>query len=566
MSVIDTHFLFKSDGFTMLHKLTIKNFALIDHLEMDFKDGFTIITGETGAGKSILLGGLSLILGKRADMTSLKDKEKKCIIEGEFLLKKYKLETFFEENDIDYEELSIIRREILPSGKSRAFINDTPVVLSTLIELSDKLIDLHSQHETLQLANVNYQFKIIDALAKNDSHLESYKKGMDVYNKLATDLEQLLETQKEAKQQYDYNLFLFQELEQANFKVGEQEILEETLEKLNNVEAIKQSFSEAINLANNDEFGLKTNLNSLKSSINKIASYSKEYETLAERIVSLDIELDDIVNELESADESIDLSPQEIESYNERLRLIYDLEKKHSVSTILELSKIEESLSEMLGHVDNAAEIITTKNKEIKEIEKKLNDVASQIHNRRAKVIPMFKKNLEDSLSNLAMKNTKFLINLNQKETFFRNGKDELEVLFSANKGADFKSLKKVASGGEMSRIMLSVKFLLSKHTSLPTILFDEIDTGVSGEVSNKMAVIMKDMSQNMQVISITHLPQIAAKGDHHFKVFKQDVERKTMTDVKILDKENRINEIAEMLGGKEMANSAIEHAKQLLS
>ena len=290
------------------------------------------------------------------------------------------METFFEENDIDYEDFSIIRREILPSGKSRAFINDTPVILSTLNELSDKLVDLHSQHETLQLANVNYQFKIIDALAKNDSHLDSYKKGMNIYNKLTTDLKQLLETQKEAKQQYDYNLFLFQELEQANFKEGEQEILEETIEKLNNVEAIKQSFNEAINLANDDNFGLKTNLNSLKNSINKIASFSKEYETLAERITSLDIELDDIVNELESADESIDLSPQEIENYNERLRLIYDMEKKHSVSSILELSKIEESLSEKLGHVDNADEIISTKNSEIKEIEKKLNDVASQIH------------------------------------------------------------------------------------------------------------------------------------------------------------------------------------------
>ena len=550
----------------MLQKLTIKNFALIDHLEMNFKDGFSIITGETGAGKSILLGGLSLILGKRADMSSLKNKEKKCVIEGEFLLEKYELAPFFEDNDIDYEESSIIRREILPSGKSRAFVNDTPVVLNTLSELSDKLVDLHSQHETLQLANVKFQFKIIDALAKNDLQIESYKKGLGVYNELTLGLKQLLETQKEAKQQYDYNHFLFQELEQADFKDGEQEVLEETLEKLNNVETIKQSFVEAINLANNDDFGLKTNLNSLKNSINKIASYSKDYENLAERINSLDIELDDIVNELENADESIDLSPQEIENYNERLRLVYDVQKKHSVASIIELLEIKESLSQKLNTVDNAAEIIMTKKHEIMEVEKKLNDVASQIHKRRAKAIPIFKKNLEESLSNLAMTNTNFLINLNPRDTFFSNGKDELEVLFSANKGGDFKSLKKVASGGEMSRIMLSVKLLLSKHTSLPTILFDEIDTGVSGEVSKKMASIMQEMSKNMQVISITHLPQIAAKGDHHFKVYKEDIEGKTMTDVKILDKQDRINELAEMLGGKEIANSAIEHAKQLLS
>ncbi len=550
----------------MLQKLTIKNFALIDHLEMNFNEGFSIITGETGAGKSILLGGLSLILGKRADLSSLKNKEKKCVIEGEFLLEKYKLATFFEENDMDYEELSIIRREILPSGKSRAFVNDTPVVLSKLNELSDKLVDLHSQHETLQLANVNFQFKIIDALAKNEPYLESYKKEMAVYKDRTKALSQLIESQKEAKQQYDYNLFLFQELEQANFKDGEQEVLEETLEKLNNVEAIKQSFAEAINLTSNEEFGLKTNLNALKNTINRIASYSKDYESLAQRITSLDIELDDIFNELEIADETIDISPQEIETFDDRLKLIHTIQKKHSVASISELLEIKDSLAIKLEYVDNEGEIIEKMKSDIKEVEGKLNKLALQIHKARIKVIPALKENLETSLSNLAMKNTQFQFNLVQGDAFYHNGKDELELLFSANKGVDFKSLKKVASGGEMSRIMLSVKYLLSQHTNLPTILFDEIDTGVSGEVSNKMAAIMKEMSGHMQVISITHLPQIAAKGDHHFKVFKEDVSGKTMTDVKTLQNEERVNELAEMLGGKELANSAIEHAKQLLS
>jgi DNA repair protein RecN (Recombination protein N) len=550
----------------MLQKLSIKNFALIDTLEMNFQEGFTIITGETGAGKSILLGGLSLILGKRADLSSLKDREKKCVIEGEFSVKNYKLNSFFKENDIDFEEISIIRREILPSGKSRAFINDTPVVLSTLSELSEKLIDIHSQHQTLQLADVNFQFKIIDALAKNDAYLSSYKRGLLVYNKLSKELKELVASQEAEKQQYDYNLFLLKELEQADLKEDEQKFLEETLEKLNHVEVIKQSFAEAIVLANNDEFGLKSNFNNFKATINKLASYGKDYEHLAERINSLTIEFDDIVEELEKADEQIDLSPQEIENYNERLQLIYDLQKKHSSATITEVLEIKEALSVKVDHVDNASGIIASKENEIKEVEDKLDDLATKIHDSRAKVIPDLKKKLEQFLADLAMDNTRFQFNLTKGETFFTNGKDELNLLFSANKGSNFESLKKVASGGEMSRIMLSVKALLSKYSSLPTILFDEIDTGVSGEVSNKMAAIMKTMSENMQVISITHLPQIAAKGNHHFKVFKEDIATKTITNVKQLNANERVIELAEMLGGKDLADSAIEHAKQLLS
>ncbi len=549
----------------MLQKLSIKNFALIDHLEMNFQEGFTIITGETGAGKSILLGGLSLILGKRADLSSLKDKEKKCIIEGEFLVKKYNLTSFFAAYDIDFEEISIIRREILPSGKSRAFINDTPVVLNTLTELSEKLVDIHSQHQTLQLADVNYQFKIIDALAQNEPYLVSYKKSLFIHNELSKELNELLISQETAKQQHEYHLFLYQELVAASLKENEQKVLEETLDKLNNVEAIKQSFAEALSLVNSEEFGLNISLNSFKNCLNKLASYSKDYEFLAQRIQSLKIEFEDVVDELEKADDQIDLSPQEIENYNERLQLIYDLHKKHSVTTITELLEIQETLSVKIDEVENASEIVTQKEEEIQHLEEKLNRFAGQLHDARLSIIPTFKKQLEESLADLAMENTRFQIDLTKSETFFANGKDALSVLFSANKGSNFESLKKVASGGEMSRIMLSVKAILSKHTNLPTILFDEIDTGVSGEVSNKMAVIMKVMSQNMQVISISHLPQIAAKGDHHFKVFKEDLETKTLTNVKELSAEERVKELAEMLGGKDISDSAIEHAKQLL-
>jgi len=550
----------------MLQKLSIKNFALIDDLTVDFNTDFTIITGETGAGKSILLGGLGLILGKRADLSVLKNSEKKCTIEGEFFIKQYNLTSFFEENDLDFEELSIIRREILPNGKSRAFVNDTPVKLNILAELSEKLIDIHSQHQTLQLADTGFQFKILDALANNINYLNSYKISLTIYGKLNKELNELIKTHQDAKQQYDYNLFLLNELNDATLEIDEQEFLEKTLAKLNNIESIKQSFIEALNTANNDQFGIKSSLHSFKNNVAKLASISKDYENLFERINSIDIEFDDIANELERANDEIAISPQEIESYNDRLSQIYGLQKKHNVSSIAELLKIQESLSLKLDNVNNAYQILESKKNEIDKIESQLNKLGVELHNSRLKVIPDLKDQLEGTLAVLAMKNTRFKIELKESDTFLSNGKDELQILISANKGSNFESLKKVASGGEMSRIMLSVKALLAKHIDLPTIIFDEIDTGVSGEVANKMAAIMKRMSAKMQVISITHLPQIAAKGKHHFKVFKQEINSKTITDIKLLNDRERIKELAEMLGGKDIAKSAIEHAKQLLN
>ena len=550
----------------MLQKLSIKNFALIDDLTVDFNTDFTIITGETGAGKSILLGGLGLILGKRADLSVLKNSDKKCTIEGEFFIKQYSLKSFFEKNDLDFEELSIIRREILPNGKSRAFVNDTPVKLNILVELSEKLIDIHSQHQTLQLADAGFQFKILDALANNMNYLDSYKSSLMLYGKLNKELNELLKTNQEAKQQYDYNLFLLNELNDASLKIDEQEILEETLAKLNNIESIKQYFIEALNTANNDQFGIKSSLHSFKTNVSKLASISKDYDNLFERINSLNIEFDDIANELEKANDEITISPQEIENYNDRLGLIYLLQKKHNVSSIAELLELQESLSLKVDNVNNASQILESKKNETDKVKRQLNKLALELHKTRIKVIPDLKNQLEATLAGLAMKNTRFKIELKAGDTFLANGKDELQILISANKGSNFDSLKKVASGGEMSRIMLSVKALLSEHINLPTIIFDEIDTGVSGEVANKMAVIMKGMSDKMQVISITHLPQIAAKGKYHFKVFKQEINNKTITDIKLLSDRERIKELAEMLGGKDIAKSAIEHAKQLLS
>ena len=550
----------------MLTKLSINNYALINQLSIDFSNGLSIITGETGAGKSILLGALGLVLGNRADLSSLKDTSKKCVIEAEIAVKNYQLEDFFNEVDLDYEANTILRREILPSGKSRAFVNDTPVTLSVLNELKSKLIDIHSQHQTLQLSDTNFQFTVLDALAKNQQKIASYKRGLQELNSLKKEFTELENQQREANQQYDYNLHLFNELEEANLQVGKQLELEEKLEKLNNVEEIKLNLSEAIQTASNDELGLQTLLYNLENNLNKISSFSKEYEELSNRISSIKIELDDVVSELENEYENVDFNPLELEKYNDRLQLIYNLQKKHYVSSIEELQQIHFNLSEKVSHVENGEEIINKKQEQINLVAKKLDEVATLISNARQKVIPKLTRELEVLLTDLGMPNARFSINNTQSETYYTNGKDELEFLFSANKGGSFGELKKVASGGELSRIMLSIKKILSENINLPTIIFDEIDTGVSGEVSNKIASIMQQMSKHMQVITITHLPQIAAKGNQHYKVFKQDVNGETISNLKRLSTDERIVEIAEMLSGKDISDSAITHAKELLN
>jgi DNA repair protein RecN (Recombination protein N) len=549
----------------MLQSLSIKNYALIDDLNVTFSDGFSIITGETGAGKSILLGALSIVLGKRADLSTLKNKEEKCIVEAEFLITKFELQSFFEENDLDFEERTIIRREILPNGKSRAFINDTPTTLNVLTELSEHLIDVHSQHQTLELADVEYQFLIIDALADTKKFIESYKKGLLVRRNLLSDLQQLLESQKEAQKQYDYNSHLLNELTEASFKEDEQEFLEETLDKLNHVEEIKNLLVEAQQIADSEEIGLSDMLNKYTAIASKLSSYGKEYESLFERMQSLKIEFEDIHNEVEKTSDSLEYSPSEIEKYNNRLQLLYNLQKKHQVSSIKELQEKQQILNEKVAVVDNAAEIINAKKEEIKEVESKLNKLADTIHSNRSNVIPELIKKLENTLKLLEMAHTSFRISVTKKADFFTNGKDELEFLISTNKGSSFESIKKIASGGEMSRIMLAVKSILSNYSDLPTIIFDEIDTGVSGEVSNRIASVMETMSKNMQVIAITHLPQIAAKGQHHYKVFKTSIDNTIKTDIKQLSATERIEEVAEMLSGKNISESALVHAKQLL-
>ena len=550
----------------MLTQLSINNYALINHLSIDFSSGLSIITGETGAGKSILLGALGLVLGNRADLSSLKDTSTKCIVEAKVAISNYSLQDFFISVDLDYEPETIIRREILPSGKSRAFVNDTPVTLNVLNELRSKLIDVHSQHQTMQLSDASFQFEILDALAKNTDRIASYKRGFIQLGSLKKELLSLETAQKEANKQYDYNLHLFTELEDASVKEDEQSGLEEKLEKLNNIEDIKLNLSESLELSIHEEVGLQYVLNTLEFKISKIASFSKEYQELADRITSIKIEMDDIVSELETANENVDFNPNEVEEINDRLQLLYNLQKKHYVNSNQELLLVFEQLSDKVRQVESAEGDLNNKKEQIAAISKKLDVVAEKISKARTSAIPKLTKQLEFLLTDLGMENARFSIKATPTNTYFSTGKDTLEFLFSANKGGNFGELKKVASGGELSRIMLSVKKVLSENTQLPTIIFDEIDTGVSGEVSNKIAAIMGQMGNNMQVIAITHLPQIAAKGSSHYKVYKEEINGVTTTNLKQLSTEERIKEIAEMLSGKDISDSAIMHAKELLS
>lgn len=550
----------------MITSLSIKNYALIEKLSIDFSKGFSIITGETGAGKSIILGALGLVLGKRADLTSLKNKEEKCIIEAQFEISKYNLKDFFEANDLDYEDDTIIRREILPSGKSRAFINDSPVNLQELQDLSLFLIDIHSQQQTQELSDEMVQFKIIDAVANNADIILEYQKLLKAYKTDKSKLNALLKKQSDSGKEQEYNTFLLNELIAAKLKSGEQEELEAEFEKLNNVEVIKEALDKSLVIANEEQFGVFHNLNEIKASLQKIAPFSAEYQSLFERITSVAIEFDDVSGELQNASEKLLNDPERLELTNQKLQLIYNLQKKHQVVTVDELLQIQVSLENAVIELGNIEEEITLLTNSIEEKGKELDVFSAAIHQNRATAIPVLSNKLISILETLGMPNVRFNIELLPSETYFQNGKDELQFLFSANKGTDFGLLKKVASGGEMSRIMLAVKAILAQYSKLPTLIFDEIDTGVSGEIAIRMGEIMKEMSQNMQIFAITHLPQIAAKGDSHFKVFKSTVDNDTQSELKLLLPNERIIEIAQMLSGANISDSALNHAKELLN
>jgi len=550
----------------LLTSLSIKNYALIDNLEVNFNSGLSIITGETGAGKSILLGGLSLILGKRADLNSLKDKTQKCIIEAVFDITNYNLNKLFETEDLDYESQTIIRREILPSGKSRAFVNDSPVNLNSLQILAQQLIDIHSQHQTLQLVSNDFQFQVIDALANNDKLLQDYTLQLTLYKNLEKELQELLNFQTEAIKEHDYNSFLLNELVEANLENVNLQDLEEEYETLNNVEDITEKLSLSNQLLSNEDVGVLQTLLELKNTFQKLSGFSIKYEDLFNRIDSGLIELNDIQDEIELLQENLDADPNRLEEVNSKLQAVHNLMQKHVAEDVNKLVQIKNELEDKVSITENLDENIQQMQTEIANAKNKLIQVSKKIHKNREEAIPSLSNQLETILANLGIPNAQFNITLNLVDSFYKNGSDELSFLFSANKGGNFNELKKAASGGELSRIMLVIKLILSKYIQLPTIMFDEIDSGVSGEVSNKMADIMLQMSETMQVFAITHLPQIAAKGHTHFKVYKEDVDEVTRTNLVKLNHDERIIEIAQMLSGIEVSNSAIIHAKQLLN
>ena len=549
----------------MLQKLTVQNFALIESLDVSFYKGLSTITGETGAGKSLLLGALGLIIGKRADTSVIKNSEKKCVVEAVFNISAYDLNSFFESEDLDYETETYVRREILPSGKSRAFVNDTPVNLKVLQNLGERLIDIHSQHQTLEITQSNFQFYILDALAQTQKELASFTRGLKQLKTAQKELQKLQENELRLKEEYTYNSHLLNELTEAKVQPDEQQEQEELLEKLNNTEEIQERLNFAVNTITAETLGAFDQLREVKMSLQKIAHLSGEYQELSDRVDSLCIELDDIRSSAELQSEQVESDPSTLQQLNDRLQLLYTLQKKHQVGNNSELLQIQEQLQEKVSVTENMQSAIEDATHQIDDITSKLNILADKIHTKRKKVLKNLTSNLEEILSQLGMQNASFNPVLERVSEFNAYGADQFELLFSANKGGNFGTLKKVASGGELSRIMLAVKMLLSQHIQLPTIIFDEIDTGVSGEVAQQMAQLLKEMSTTQQVFSITHLPQIAAKGVVQFKVYKEDSEGVTKTYLKQLSEKERVAEIAEMIGGKQLTNAAQEHAKSLL-
>ena len=550
----------------MLTKLSIKNFALIDSLEIDFSNGFSIITGDTGSGKSILLNALSLIVGKRADHTSLKNDQFKCIIEGEFDLKSYELKKIFLENDLDYFQHSILRREILPNGKSRSFVNDSPVKLEIMKSIGEKLVDIHTQSQSLVSSKDDFFFSLIDSLSEQQNIVTNFSQNLSIYKEMNLELEKLNRLNASLQNDYDYNQFLFNELNNAKLRDGEQEELEESLKVLKNSEEIILSLNEIDNLFQNDPNCIENQIRNLNSILNNLSNYSDKFQEYKNRIESVLIELDDVKLELRNSSLNFNHSSSDLEGFESRLNLIYSLQKKHSVNSILQLIELKDNLKKKLddNHVvgidiDNLKNDILIKESLLKEQSKKISIS-------REKVLPNLKIEIESILSSLGMENASFVFNLSKSLKYNKFGIDVIDVLFSANKGIDFAPLFKVVSGGELSRILLTIKSILSHHLNLPTMIFDEIDTGVSGEMSNAMANLMLKMSKKMQIISITHLPQVAAKGNHHYNIYKYESLGATNTEIKKLNNRERVEEIAKMLSGDKISSSALNHAKQLLN
>ena len=549
----------------MLKEITISNYALIDYLRIDLSKGFTSITGETGAGKSIILGGLSLALGKRAEPNLVKDKTKKCFVDLLFSLKSLELKNLFNSLNLDYDTLTTIRREIIPSGKSRAFVNDTPVNLEILQKLSFELIDIHSQFQNHFIIKEEYQMDILDLLAKNQNLIEKYTLNFSYFKEVKNKINKLESSRFNMNQEKDYNTYLLNEINSIDFS-DSLDSMEKALKKISNSEEINTTFNQISNILQNEENGISIKLNEVRVSLKKITNISNEYKRIFERIESIIIELDDIVRDVRNENDIMEFNPEMREILSEKLEKIYSLFRKHQVDKLDDLILIKGRLEKKVSETENIDAIINEEKKKLAELELTLNELSKKISQQRKKVIPVLKSQMEKLLKDMGMVNTSFKIELYDSDIFLNKGRDKLLFNFSANKGGLLGPLSKTASGGELSRIMLALKSILSNYKNLPTIIFDEIDTGVSGEIANCIGRIMKSMSINMQVISITHLPQVAAKANNHLKVFKITRNEKTSTELKNLNFNERVSEIAEMLSGDESAVSAYDLAKELLN
>lgn len=550
----------------MLKHLLVKNYAIIDNLEIDFHSGLNIITGETGAGKSILLGALGLILGNRAEVNILKDKENSCVVEGTFNLEGYGLEPLFAENDIDFQPNTVIRRHINPSGKSRAFVNELPVNLNLLKDIVGRVIDIHSQHQSLLLGNAGFQLSVIDSFVGNGNLLDEYKTHYTRFRELTTQLEELMQRAQQAKTDLDYLQFQLNQLEEMNLVEAEEQELEQLQQQLTHSEDIQLALQEVVNYCNAEDVSVLMWLKGMEDALKRIVPFYPLAEQLGSRVEAVRIELKDIAQEAEVESQKINHNPVELERVNRRLDDLNTLMQKHRVSSTLELVSIRNELRCKVDEIENYDAVLIKKGNELKAVEQKARDLAQSISKSRLEASPHIEKSIISTLSQLGMPSAGFRVDLTQTPDLTPNGVDRALFLFSANSQIPLQELSRVASGGELSRLMLSLKSLMVKAKGLPTIILDEIDTGVSGEIADKVGNIIQQMSAEIQVINITHLPQIASKGKTHFLVYKEESSGVPSTQIRLLNHEERIEEIAKMLSGEQVSQAAMTNAKHLLA
>lgn len=549
----------------MLKHLTIQNYALIKHLVLEPSARLNVVTGETGAGKSIMLGAIGLLLGNRADTKVLWDEEQKCIIEGTFFIKDYKLKSLFKNEDLDYDDTTVIRREISPGGKSRAFINDTPVTLEVMKRLGTLLMDIHSQHETLQLGQQSFQLKLVDAYAGNTTLREQYAADWQAYSKARKEYDHLVSEADTLRQDADYIRFQLDELVQATLEEGEQDAMESELKIMEHSGEIKTRFQQVLDLVNNSEYASRTSLSEARGHLNAVATYAPAYETLLQRLDSLIIELDDVAAEIEREESKIEFDPQRAEFVKERLSTIYKLLKKHKATDLRALLAIQDELSQRNTLTSTLDESLENARKAFEQAHKTVTASAKKLTESRVKVFTPLCKQLTTLLQELGIPNATLQIDTQPAE-LSAQGADRIDILFSANKGVSPRPLAQVASGGEFSRLMFGIKYVMAEKAAMPTLILDEIDTGISGEVAIKLGNLMKTMATRHQVIAISHLPQIAAKGDAHYFVYKDNSSAKTISAIKLLGENDRVEEIAKMIGGAKPSKIALENAQELLS